>query len=400
MSAGPYGWPMGPPPSRTATRVKVWSSIVGAIVLALAARSGILYLHSRPHRGPIPGYEERLGVLRHEYQAFYGKLASDPGVERLFEDAAREVSARRNPAAVELLRSAAKDAALPVIFNDLGVLLAANEDRAQAGVAFQEALGRDPENALAQGNVARLGFDVEMTRPVTQEAEPNNSSVNANLVPLGKDVSAEISEGGGDIDCFRFFIPTAPRDHISIEVESRSATLELGMRMFDGEGRLALDRPPAAPGAHIVEYIAPRPNTSWALEFWSAHGTSGDYVLRVSPMRAFDRYEPNDNIFAASPIEVDTPIQANIMDVEDTDFYSFESPAGGTVTIELENRSSTLIPALTTFGPDKRNTGFGPDIRTAGQSLRHTMAVEAHQTYYLQVWAQARSSGAYSLTIR
>jgi hypothetical protein len=116
-------------------------------------------------------------------------------------------------------------------------------------------------------------------------------------------------------------------------------------------------------------------------------------------MRAFDAYEPNDNIFAASRIEVGTPIQANIMDVQDTDYYSFESPVGGAVTIELDNRSATLIPALTTFGPDKRNTGFGPDIRTPGGSLRHTMAVEAHQTYYLQVWGQARTSGAYTLTV-
>jgi hypothetical protein len=398
MSAGPFGWPQGPPPSRRSARLKFWGAAAAAIVLLLAAKSTIDHLQSRPHRGPVPGYEERVEVLQREYQDFYGKLMSDPGAERLFEDAAREVAGRRYGPAIGLLRDAVREAALPVIFNDLGILLAETGDRTQAAIAFQEALARDPRDTLAQSNATRLGFSVEMTRPVTTEVEPNNSSINANLLALGKDVSAEM--GSGDSDFFRFIVPPVPRDHIAIEVETRSPTLELGMRMYDGEQRLALDHQPEGPGRHIAVHIAPRPNSTWFLEFWSTHGTSGDYTVRVSPMKAFDAYEPNDDIFAASRIQVGTAIQANIMDADDTDFYAFESPAGGTVTIDLQTRSSTLIPALTTFGTDKRNMGFGPDIRTPGQSLRHTMAVEAHQTYYLQVWAQGGTAGEYSLTIR
>jgi hypothetical protein len=339
-------------------------------------------------------------VLRGEYRDFYGRLMSDPGAERLFEDAARETAAGRYPAALQLLRDAARQAPLPVVFNDLGILLAETGERAQAATAFQEALARDPGNRLLEHNIAELGFDLDAARPVTVEVEPNNSGASANRIPLGKDVSAEMAGESGDTDCFRFVAPPAPRDHIVIEVQNHSPTLELGMRLYDGEQRLVLDRQPQGPGRRIVEYIAPRPNTSWSLEFWSAHATSGDYTVRVSAMRAFDAYEPDDDIFAASRIEVGTPVHANIMDVEDTDYYTFESPVSGMVTIELESQSATLVPALTTFGPDKRNTGFGPDVRTAGASLRHTMAVEAHQTYYLQVWGQARSSGAYTLTVR
>lgn len=380
-------------------RLEWWVRIAGALALMAVAWAGIHALISRPHRGPVTGYEERVDVLRREFQDFYGKLMSSSGAERLFEDAAREVEGGRYPAAIEWLRGAAKEAAVPVIFNDLGVLIAETGDRTQAAAAFQEGLARDPENILLQRNAARLGFRLEMTRPVTAEAEPNNSATNANLIPLGKDVSAEMAGDSGDTDCFRFIAPPAPRDHIAIEVETRSRTLELGMRIYDAEQRLALDRRPAGPGQRIVEYFSPPPNTNWSLEFWSAHGTSGDYTVRVTAMRAFDSYEPNDNIFAATRIEVGTPVRANIMDVDDTDFYTFESPVSGTVTVEVENGSPTLIPALTTFGPDKRNIGFGPDVRTPGQNLRHNMAVEAHQTYFLQVWSQGRSSGEYTLTV-
>jgi hypothetical protein len=70
------------------------------------------------------------------------------------------------------------------------------------------------------------------------------------------------------------------------------------------------------------------------------------------------------------------------------------------VEIELTNESSTLIPAITLFRSDKRNIGFGPDVRTAGANLTHRMEVMEHQSYYVQVWSQAHSSGKYQLTVR
>ena len=44
--------------------------------------------------------------------------------------------------------------------------------------------------------------------------------------------------------------------------------------------------------------------------------------------------------------------------------------------------------------------GFAPDVRTAGANLRHTMPVQENQTYFLQVWSQASTSGKYVLTVR
>jgi len=85
MSAGPFGWPQGPPPSRTGARLKFWGAAAVAVLLLGSAGVGIRYLRSRPHRGPVSGYEERVEVLQREYRDFYGRLMSDAGAERLFE---------------------------------------------------------------------------------------------------------------------------------------------------------------------------------------------------------------------------------------------------------------------------------------------------------------------------
>jgi hypothetical protein len=127
--------------------------------------------------------------------------------------------------------------------------------------------------------------------------------------------------------------------------------------------------------------------------------STGHYTISMKAMRAFDTYEPNDQIFSAPKIATGQPIEANIMDAQDTDYYSFVGPRTGTVTIEIQNRSTTLIPAITTFGTDTRQSGFGPDVSKPGSNLRHTIHVEENQTYYVQVWSHNDTAGDYTLKI-
>jgi hypothetical protein len=127
--------------------------------------------------------------------------------------------------------------------------------------------------------------------------------------------------------------------------------------------------------------------------------TAGEYTLAVRQLKAFDAYESNDDIFNAKPIVASRPVDANIMDADDTDFYSFVAPRRGIVTINIRNRSATLIPALSTFNPDKSSSGFGPDVRTPGGNLKHAMEVRDGQTYYVQVWSQSQTAGEYTLKV-
>ena len=87
------------------------------------------------------------------------------------------------------------------------------------------------------------------------------------------------------------------------------------------------------------------------------------------------------------------------MDRSDTDYYAFEAPHAGKVKVTIRNRSATLLPALTTFRPDRRSSGFGPDVHTPGGNLEHTFEVEANQKYFIQVWSQADSAGEYTVRI-
>jgi len=128
--------------------------------------------------------------------------------------------------------------------------------------------------------------------------------------------------------------------------------------------------------------------------------TAGLYVLKVTPRKAFDQYEPNDEIYNSRPIRIGAIVDANIMDKGDTDYYSFETERAGKVRVSIENRSATLIPALSTFTPDQRSSGFGPDVRTPGANLEHSFNVQANQKYYIQVWSQANTAGEYTLKLR
>jgi hypothetical protein len=120
----------------------------------------------------------------------------------------------------------------------------------------------------------------------------------------------------------------------------------------------------------------------------------------VKPLKKFDSYEPNDEIFNARKIALGEVIDAAIMDQNDTDYFSFESPRPGRAVVNVVNRSGTLIPALATFTPNQRSSGFGPDIRTPGANLTHSFNVEKNEIYYIQVWPQSNSSGAYRLTVK
>jgi tetratricopeptide (TPR) repeat protein len=354
-----------------------------------------------PGRGPLTGYIASMPTIAGEYTRFQGKALRNAEVERQVELANQRVARQDYRSAVELLELVSSQVAVPAVFNNLGVLYAQLGDRARAINAFREALARDIDYQPVRFNLARLkDFTSQSADPVTREIEPNDSSMFANIIALDKPVEAEIAPSIDDMDYFRINTPPVPRDLLSLEVMNRSATLAPVLRVYDVDGRiLPLGKEARQPGASLTQTAGPEPNTTLVLQISGFGHSAGAYVLTVRPRKAFDAYEPNDDIYSARSIAPGERIDANIMDSADTDYYSFAAARSGTVTVNIRNRSATLIPALSCFAPDKRSTGFGPDVRTPGASLRHTIQVQENQTYYIQVWSQANSAGAYSLTV-
>lgn len=350
----------------------------------------------------LEGYVPSVAAVRQEYARFYGKPLKNPAVENLVRQAEQRARQRDYPGAADLLETAARQAAVPAIFNNLGVLYARLRDPSRAASAFGDALARDIDYQPVRANLKRLpGFAANAVGPVTREVEPNDTNFLANPIAPGKAADAEIAAGRNDWDCFRLIAPAAPRDILGVEIENRSKTLVPVLVIYDsGDRRLDWGKEERQPGSSLVQYMSPAPNTTLFLNVHGYENTGGAYTLAVRPLKAFDQYEPNDDILSARRIAVGEPIHANIMDGEDTDYYSFVSPRAGRVTVKITNRSATLIPALSTFQPDMRPSGFGPDVSTPGGSLSQALEVRDGETYYLQIWSREDTAGEYELTVK
>ena len=378
-----------------------WVILAGTVVVAAGLWFRALASSGRQAKA-LPGYISDTATLDQEYQRFHGKALGDTDVRQQFEKAAKLTGQGEYNGAILLLENISKKAAVPAVFNDMGLLYAQLDDRARAVVSFRDALARDFEYAPVRQNLYRLrGFTSNSADPVSEELEPNNNIQNANVIAVDKPVEAEISQLDDDMDVYKVTSPPAPRDLIEIHVENRSRTLIPRLTVYDEEGViLPLGKDASQPGESLTQYLAPKPNTTMFLQVFGAGSSSGPYTLNVRALKAFDSYEPNDDIFSAKRVTIGQRIEANIMDEDDTDFYSFVAPRTGAVSIDVGEMSATLIPALSMFSADKRWAGFGPDVKTPGASLHHVMQVQEQTTYYIQVWSQGKSSGAYSLLVQ
>ena len=382
--------------------VHTWGALT--ILLAVLAAAFVLYRTVRPRRTVVhhlAGYITDVATLQREYAHFQGKPLKAMDIQQRFEEAAAAVEKGDYYAALELLLANTRQAPLPVLLNDLGVLYVQVNDRAHAINAFREALARDAGYVPVRANMNRLkGFTSNLADPVSTEVEPNDSMPYANPIAVDRPVEAEISTGT-DHDYFHVVTPPAPRDRLEIAILNRSSTLVPRLRVYDEEGNLMpWAKSQRDPGEALSLILAPPPNTTLYLDVSGDHSTSGAYTLTVKGLKQYDTYEPNDEIYSARKVALGEQIEANIMDSEDTDFYAFEGRGNGTVEIVIQNRSATLIPAITTFTPDLRTSGFGPDVDRPGGSLHYSVAVQEGLTYYVQVWSQARTGGEYTLVIR
>ncbi|HLI85375.1 MAG TPA: hypothetical protein VKV17_15780 [Bryobacteraceae bacterium] len=388
-------------PRRPPRRIPLWPF---GIVLLVAAVAGMVWTVmsrlTRPSRQGLPGYLTDDRIIEREYARLYNHQLTDPLPREDFRYAA-ELAARADyPGAMAVLERITRKAAVPAIYNNLGVLYLRQNDVARAMHAFREAFARDGDYQPARANLLRMQPMLDAVGAVTREVEPNDYYLLANVISLDRPVDAEVS-AIGDTDCFRFEAPPAPRDMLSLEIENLSPALIPALSVFDTSDRfLGWTKDARQPGRPLTQRIAPAPKTTLIVHVWGAYKTVGKYRFTIKPLKAFDRYEPNDDILNATRVPVGQPIDANIMDGADTDFYSFVAPQAGLVRVEIQNRSATLIPAVTIFSPDRRALAFAADTRAAGANLTRGFQAAPGQVYYVQVWPQAKTAGEYSMTIR
>jgi len=379
--------------------IRYWWLLPLVLVLGIVPMIWNWISSSQAVHAPLPGYIADTATVEREYLTFLGK-AADSAATAQFNRASELMRQGRYATAADVLEAAAKDLPVPAVFNNLGVLYGQLRDGPHVLRAFRDALARDHDYAPVRANIHRMNL-VESIDPGATELEPNNDISQANAVWLDRPVQAAITPSVGDVDCFWFIAPRPPRDRISVSVASQSSTLIPRLRIY-GQGEKMVTGIKVAPstGAAVRFAFSPSPSTLYYLKVDGVSGSSGAYTLTVNGLHAYDIYEPNDTILSATRIALGQSVDANVMDGDDTDFYSFIGPASGSVNVDVVPRDGSLLVGLGMFAPDLRNIGFAPDPKAPGDAIHQRMQVEANQTYYVQVFSKNDTTGAYSLAVK
>jgi tetratricopeptide (TPR) repeat protein len=178
---------------------------------------------SEPPDRLMPGYIADIHIVSGEFQRFYGRTLDDPGVTQAFQQASRHVRAHDYSTAIGLLEQVSKVAAVPAVFNNLGLVYAEVNDRARAINAFRQALARDANYKAVRSNLDRLTDLIALgTGPVSRELESNNTVSQANAIAPGKPVDGDIEAAVNDVDFFSVTTPLSPRsnchrDHLPVQ---------------------------------------------------------------------------------------------------------------------------------------------------------------------------------------
>jgi len=372
-------------------------------VRALIARRPLLA------KQPLPaGYIAESNALKQEYFRYYGAPLNEPVLLSRFQqaaDAAAKGSLAGAASSLEDLTNVSRrtpvNASVPVVFHDLGLTYASLGDTVRAAAAFREVLARDWDYAPTRKFLHdSKSIAVEIAEPFARELEPNNDAANANLMSVRAPVGGEIAGTNDPADYFKVITPGAPRDLVSIELANHSIDFAPTVRIFDGDLRiLSWGEKTARAGESITLTGGPKPNSVLYIAVTAADANGGLYLLSVNAKKAFDKHEPNDDLSTSKRISVGEEVAASVMDAGDSDFFSFQSPRRGTITIEIHNRSNTLIPALTMYNGDRRNMGFAQEVRKPGSDIRYLLDADQSGLYYVQVSSQAGTAGDYSLRV-
>ncbi|MGO9241308.1 MAG: hypothetical protein ACLQBJ_10905 [Bryobacteraceae bacterium] len=339
-----------------------------------------------------------ISVIENQFQTVTGKRLEDSGLKTQLQAAVNLAKAGQYEASRQMFLQLAGSVPVPAVYNNLGALASLAGDAPAAREAYQRALAKDPGFKPALSNMSNLtAAAAPANRAVRdRELEPNNDPAHANILPLSTPVAAEITPN--DTDYFQITAPRPPRDHLKVSVRNTSTTLTPVIDLYDArKNRLGEDGAWTA-GADFETTLNPSPGDVYYVQVSGRNGSTGTYELTVTPLHAYDRYEPNDTILQATPIGLNQSIEANIMDNQDADYYQVQA-SGNKLTAHVANKSTTLKPCIAVFDGQK-NKITEDGSYTAGGDWEMSSAATPGQTYYIDIWGRDGSAGSYVLTVK
>jgi len=237
------------------------------------------------------------------------------------------------------------------------------------------------------------------TPAASEEVEPNNDFFTANPIQLNASVQA-VAPDSADRDFFKFTTPPIYRDSIRIVLENKSTTLRPQITVYSSDkSDLGIGSYKTTPGADMEVSLFATPQTTYFVGVNPFGDYPGAYTLRVEPRKAYDSFEPNEDILNAQPIELGKKIEASILDAWDKDFYRLKAPAGAKpLKVTLHNRSTTLRPQVTAYSSRKSQIESRYET-TPGADLQFDFSTTPGEDFYLGVNSFGDHPGAYSVIV-
>ncbi len=366
-------------------------------------------------------------IIFNQYQLITGKPLEDEKLKEEIERSLNLIKGGLYKDAIPLLKEIAQQVKIPAIYNNLGGLYTVTQNYENAQTEFKKAIERDPDNQAVHHNLGLIAeiqgrvddaikhyekaSDSDASKKLSKkmeekkkagliEFESNNDLFHSNQVPLNKQIQGTISDPA-DIDFYSFTTPRIYRDVIKVRIENQSTTLRPTTALFNVDKHEFWNSSGyyRTPGQNMAHFFVSEPNAIYYLAV-SGYESAGNYHLIITPMKAYDPFEPNDNIQAAKTIKVGQQIEGHVMDSGDADYYSFKSSSKDSkVAVSIENPSTTLRPSLAIFSGDKHkfweSSGY---YRTPGQDVEHSFKAEADSRFYLVI-SGYESTGAYRMKV-
>lgn len=121
---------------------------------------------------------------------------------------------------------------------------------------------------------------------------------------------------------------------------------------------------------------------------------------KEEPTKSGGEQEPNNTVFEANSVSIDTTVSGEISSQDDQDHFKFRNTSNlrDLVKAHLENLSTTFVPDIYVYDSNKSQMIEKFD-GTPGANLEFSFDAEPGKDYYIKVIPSYGSSGKYNLSL-
>ncbi len=221
-------------------------------------------------------------------------------------------------------------------------------------------------------------------KTLSEKSKPNDTILNALEIKTGETVSGEITNKQ-NAAYYQFRYAGEHRDIIEVKLSNTSTTLTPQLVFYDHNKSKFHSAYDETAGANLNTKIAVEPNNTYYVCVTRYYSDQGSYQLLISePLKAYDQYEANDDVFNATTIKVGQTVSANLLDPGDLDWYRVDDNSSDAIKVTFENGSSDLAPSITVYDQNKSKLTDQYNY-TTGANLVFNVTVQPGTITYVSV---------------